>query len=369
MLWSNNNLMLGIDLTTRCNAGCPQCHRTDLNGLKADKRLPNIVWSLEQFKKAFSVEDCNQISTFDICGIYGDPMMVPDIAKIVKYIAESNPTAKIQINTNGSLRSEDVWWDLCMAGRQNLIFFISVEGTTQKMHEIYRQHTFLHKILNNMDLISQTDSKIHTQCLVWRHNEDHLQEIEDLCRKHGSTSHRISVTTRNRNFKNGRIEFTNPRSNGQNYLERSTHKPGETVDGYVQVERRRHVKADEAIEHDIAEAKRTQIDIETRNQGDISCEWGNKNALTMDYNGQVHPCCYFQNPYHNLGLSTNEKGFEERFHNDAVIQSYKTHEKELNLFHNSMKNIINHIWYKETLPRSWKKTPNEQCIASCGKCV
>jgi len=368
MLWNSNNLMLGIDLTTRCNAGCPQCHRTDLNGLKADKRLPNVVWSLEQFKKAFSVEDCNQISTFDICGIYGDPMMVPDIAKIVKYIAESNPQAKIQINTNGSLRSEDVWWDCCVSGGKNLHWFISVEGTTQEMHQIYRQHTFLDKILNNMDIISQTQSVIHTQCLVWRHNENHLQEIEDLCRKHGSTSHRISVTTRNRNFKNGRIEFTNPRSNGQNFLERSTHKPGETVNGYVQVERRRYVKKDELVTDELREHKDIQKDIAVRQDGGISCEWGNKNALTMDYNGQIHPCCYFQNPYANLGLSTNEVGFEERFLSDPLMQEYKTHEKELNLFHNSMKNILNHIWYKQTLQNSWKTQPNEQCKTMCGGC-
>ena len=98
-------------------------------------------------------------------------------------------------------------------------------------------------------------------------------------------------------FKNGRIEWHNPRSNGQNFLERSTHKPGETVDGYVQVERRRYVKNDELQEHDIQEHERTKIDIQTRNDGDISCEWGNKNALSMDFNGFVHPCCYFQNPY------------------------------------------------------------------------
>ena len=369
MLWNNKNLMLMLDLTTRCNAGCPQCHRTDLNGFKMDKRLTNVVWSIEQFKKAFTVEDCNQISTFDLCGLYGDPMMVPDIVQIVRYIRQSNPQAKIQINTNGSLRSEDVWWDLCMAGRQNLIFFISVEGTTQKMHEIYRQHTFLDKILANMDLIKQTDSIINTQCLVWRHNEDHLQEIEKLCRDHGSTSHRISVTTRNRNFKNGRIEWHNPRSNGQNYLERSTHTPGETVDGYVQVERRRYVKSDELQEHDIQEHERTKIDIQTRDDGDISCEWGNKNALSMDFNGFIHPCCYFHNPIQMLGLSSNEENFEKRFNEHHVIKKYREREKEMNVFHNSMKNIIDHVWFKETLQDSWKKNPNEQCVVSCGKCV
>ena len=41
-----------IDITTRCNAGCPQCHRTDPMGLNKASWLPDIVWNLEQFKQA-----------------------------------------------------------------------------------------------------------------------------------------------------------------------------------------------------------------------------------------------------------------------------------------------------------------------------
>ena len=41
-------------------------------------------------------------------------------------IKESNPKAKIQINTNGSIRSEDVWWDTCTYGGSNLTFYIYI---------------------------------------------------------------------------------------------------------------------------------------------------------------------------------------------------------------------------------------------------
>ncbi len=366
-MWNQNNLILNLDLTTRCNAGCPQCHRTNLNGLRKDKRLPDVVWSLDNFKKAFSIEDCNVIDTFELCGTFGDPMMVPDIAKIVQYIAQSNPKAKIQINTNGSLRSEDVWWDTCIYGGSNLTFYVSVEGTTQEMHEIYRQWTFLDKILNNMDIISQTQSKIHTQCLVWKHNENHLQEIEQLCKDHGSISHRISVTTRQRNFVNGKIEFT--KNGDKGVLEQSTFKPGEVVDGYVQVERRRHVNENELYEDALKEQEIYQSEVQAREQGDISCEWGNKNHMAMDYNGQIHPCCFFQNPYSDLGLSSNQPGWEDKFHDSDVIRDYKLHADELNVFNNSMKNILDHVWYKKTLPDSWTNKPNIQCITQCGKCI
>lgn len=351
-------VILNLDITTRCNAGCPQCHRTDLNGLKKTSKLPDVVWDIDTFKKGFYSEDCLNIDTWDFCGVYGDPMMVPDIVKIVEYIKTENPSAKIQINTNGSLRDEDVWWDLCKIGGKDLTFFISVEGTTQEMHERYRQHTFLDKILKNMDLVSQTQSKIRTQCLVWKHNEDHLEEIEKLCRDHGSIGHRISVTTRQRNFdKEGKIHFT---KNGKpDVLERSTLKAGQDVDGYVQVDRRRYVKESELQDGDIQDKKLYD---------NIFCEWGDKNTLAMDYNGNIHPCCFFQNPYSNLGLSSNDPEWEKTFNNDELIKQYRFSESDLNVFRNPIEKILEHKWFKEFLPESWETKPNIQCITQCGKC-
>lgn len=361
-MWEKG-IILNLDLTTRCNAGCPQCHRTDLNGLTKQVRLPDVVWDIETFKKAFSPEDCQFIGVWDFCGVFGDPMMVPDIVKIVEYIRESNPNAQLQINTNGSIRDEDTWWNLCTAGKDKLTFFISVEGTTQEMHEIYRQNTFLDKILKNMDLVSQTQSKIRTQCLVWKHNEDHLEEIEKLCRDHGSIGHRISVTTRQRNFdKDGKIHFNNRGKPG--VLERSTLKAGQEVDGYVQVDRRRYVKENEFQDGD-------REDVELLNQksnSDISCEWGNKNAMAMDYNGNIHPCCFFQNPYYSLGLSSNQSGWEEKFNNHELIKDYRFSESELNVFRSPISKIVKHKWFTDFLPRSWEYQPNIQCLTQCGKC-
>ena len=40
-----------LDLSTYCNASCPQCHRTDKNGLDKVEWLPLVKWSLEDFVK------------------------------------------------------------------------------------------------------------------------------------------------------------------------------------------------------------------------------------------------------------------------------------------------------------------------------
>ena len=61
-----------LDVTTRCNAGCPQCHRTDPMGLNKASWLPDIVWTLEQFKHAFPEKIAKHIYNFDFCVTWGD---------------------------------------------------------------------------------------------------------------------------------------------------------------------------------------------------------------------------------------------------------------------------------------------------------
>ena len=37
-----------LDISTFCNAGCPQCHRTNPDGLEKADWLPLINWSFER---------------------------------------------------------------------------------------------------------------------------------------------------------------------------------------------------------------------------------------------------------------------------------------------------------------------------------
>ena len=42
-----------LEISTFCNAGCPQCHRTNPDGLDKADWLPLVNWSIEQFKKVY----------------------------------------------------------------------------------------------------------------------------------------------------------------------------------------------------------------------------------------------------------------------------------------------------------------------------
>lgn len=52
---------------------------------------------------------------------------------------------------------------------------------------------------------------------------------------------------------------------------------------------------------------------------------------------------------------------------DQVMIEYKKQYDELNIKKNSMRNILNHKWFTETLPKSWEKeeTRLDMCRQYC----
>ena len=46
-----------FSITNHCNAACPQCNRTDINGLGTVDWLPVFSWSLDEFKTYLPIKD------------------------------------------------------------------------------------------------------------------------------------------------------------------------------------------------------------------------------------------------------------------------------------------------------------------------
>lgn len=185
-LYDSNKIIAWVDLSTYCNAGCPQCHRTNINGLDKVDWLPLVQWSLKTFKKAYPIDVLKRHSNFEICGTWGDPIMNKDIFYIVEYIIK-NCSADIQINTNGSMRSPDWWWDLGVLGGRRLKVWFDIDGVNQEMHNLYRQKTDLNKIKENVESYCSTNAIANAHVIVFKHNENHLYEIYDFIRNLGIT--------------------------------------------------------------------------------------------------------------------------------------------------------------------------------------
>ena len=216
--YEKKKLGMWLDLTTYCNAKCPQCHRTNADGLEKADWLPLIQWSFEEFKNMFPPKTLQHINHFDICGTWGDPIMNKDIFKIVEYIIE-NSSAHVLINTNGSFRNGDWWWDLGLLGGKRITVMWAVEGVTQEQHSMYRQDTSLELVLENMESFSLAGGLSQVFTVTFKHNEKDLYNIATLVKEHGAED--IFFVQSNRFYENNKFKFID-KSGMEKFLEKTT---------------------------------------------------------------------------------------------------------------------------------------------------
>ena len=129
-------------------------------GLQSDLDKPKLVVAVVVDQMRFDNLDKYKVRyrSFEFCGTWGDPVMNRELLGMVQYIID-NSNATISIDTNGSIRDEEWWWNLGIIGGRRLHATFAVDGIDQKMHSHYRRNTDLKKVLANMESISQTRSK------------------------------------------------------------------------------------------------------------------------------------------------------------------------------------------------------------------
>jgi len=219
--YSNKESVIFFELTTHCNAGCPQCHRTNRDGLGKAEWIPLKQWTLDKFKKAFPPETLDNIKCMEFCGTWGDPMMCKDVFEITEYILnESN--ANVLFNTNGSIRNPDWWWKFGLLGKDRMTVVWAIDGSTQEMHNKYRQNTNLSLIMENMQSFTAAGGISVTFTIVFKHNQAHLYDIATLAKNNGAVSATFVQSNR---FREGEPQYHFIDSKGESdYLEQSSLK-------------------------------------------------------------------------------------------------------------------------------------------------
>ena len=101
---TDNIRVLHMETSSVCNAACPMCPRETDRFF--DKDRDAISLSLEQIQEKFSPEFIGKLDRMFMCGNYGDPAAAPECIDIFKYFRQVNPTIKLSIHSNGSLRNE-----------------------------------------------------------------------------------------------------------------------------------------------------------------------------------------------------------------------------------------------------------------------
>jgi len=204
-----DRLSIYLDLSTFCNAGCPQCNRTSIYGLSKWNWIPNRMWTIDRIKKAYPRE--LNIGKVTMCGTWGDPFMVKDVEKMIYYFLEND--CEVKVNTNASMREPLYWYELGVRSSElgHLEIFFDVDGIDNEMHAKYRRKTELDKVLENMEAFTLGGGKARVHTIVFEHNEKYLKEIRDLALSKGAQE--VTFQKSNRYFHNGEFHFEDEKGN------------------------------------------------------------------------------------------------------------------------------------------------------------
>lgn len=361
-MWSTDynvsSLSLDMELTTFCNARCPQCSRTDeFNNLNKKKWLPLTQISISKFKKWLPPEDISHIRNFHFSGTYGDPGMCKDLYKIVCYIIDNSTTTTISINTNGGMRNTDFWWDIGAKGQDRIKIIFDVDGINQEMHEFYRRGVELSRVLDNMSAVLQTPATVSVLTILFKHNEEYLEQIQDMCRNMGVKNF-DSVEANN--FRNGPIYKFNDEQGQEVKLEQITRKDREQ--GLERLSRRirdhRHAPS-------------------IKEYTKINCLAIKEKNLKIHASGLVAPCCYLSTPlemasgykgpnYSSSHITTSGIDHDEI---NPLMKKYISNHQDFNLNYTRIKDIVYHPWFNKSLPDSWNNFKDScfGCRKVCGK--
>jgi MoaA/NifB/PqqE/SkfB family radical SAM enzyme len=182
------------ELTFRCNAKCPACHR--LKPLRVNLNDEKYTITLKNFKKLFYPELLNNLEWMILNGNFGDSIMNKDFRNIIAYIKEHG--TRVLIHTNGGVHGHDYWTDVGNILTKDDIINFDLDGL-EDTHSRYRINTTFEKVLSNAKSIIGTNRpQIHWKYIVFDYNQHQVEEARQLAKD--LNFHTFSTVNTSRDF-------------------------------------------------------------------------------------------------------------------------------------------------------------------------
>ena len=322
-----------VELTTKCNARCPMCMR-NYRGYDYNSGYPVTELGLIDLKHILNPEFLKQIDYVNFNGNLGDFALSSCALQIVEYLVEHN--IKININTNGSLRSPN-WWKRLALPKVEIGF--ALDGL-EDTHTLYRQDTNWRRIIDNAQSFINAGGHAIWRFIPFDHNRHQEQACRDLAKTMGFS--------RFETIWDGRDTGPVFSRTGQysHHLGKNAFK-----DGIVP-------PVKELLEGHITWFDQTKHSLD-KDQPNVtySCTQLKNKEIYIAADGSVYPCCYmgfYPNQMHHAGNSQIKEIIKE---NNALKYSL---EHCIRWF-----NKVEEAWSKASVKEGRLYT----CLNSCGSCV
>ncbi len=314
---------LQIDFTTSCNARCLFCSRQDFFG-KDNTHLPKSrTLSLSILQKALNDPLLANVKEIFFCGNYGDALASPKIEDHLNWLAESRPNVRWNIHTNGSLGTLEFWERMgkLSALKKGLVKF-SIDGLADTNH-LYRREVEFDRVLRNLRQFINSGGRAVWKFIEFAHNKHQIESAKALALDLGCY----------------RFEL------------RKNYSPNE--ESYL-FEQPKSPPTNESLADKFSQQKILTADRK------ISCRALNDNSLYLDFDGLIWPCCWM----HDWKYSPTQTKREWHRRHFFPLET----ENFNSLDHFTLTEILQHSWFKNTLPGSWggmNESLHPTCNSTC----
>lgn len=185
-----------LEVTERCQAGCPMCGRFDLEG-NVNKHVINATMSLSDSEKIFEKDLIGRLEHMYMCGNFGDPIIAPDTLQIFERFRDLNFRMRLSMYTNGGAKPADWWRDL--AGvllpetRSRVVF--AIDGL-EDTNDVYRINVKWDNVMRSAEAFIGAGGLAEWHFLVFKHNEHQIDLARETAKRMGFKDFKLKKSSR-----------------------------------------------------------------------------------------------------------------------------------------------------------------------------
>ena len=358
------------------------CPRYDSQGFELST-LENVEWTLESFKKAWTVDFIKDLNKVLACGNFGDPCACKEFVDMYEYMREINPNIELACNTNGSLRTQDWWARLGKVitqrpDRTGGYCTFSIDGLEDTNH-LYRRGTVWKNIMRNAEAFIAAGGEAHWDFIVFEHNEHQVDEARDLAIKMGFKNFNVKRTTRWNQYKDGQGAYP-VIWKGKYLYDLKQPKEEKFKHNFEDATYFQQSKYQSFNFHDFQQAE-GKINKDMRfvngkyqsivlHELKIACravknarEYQPANEIFISAGGHVAPCCFLgSEPFKDYNGVHADKNYVDLIKMQGGLT-------ELNMHKNNIYDILQLDIFQKWIPDTWKEDGNRSMRPlKCGQC-